>query len=434
MVDTFLSLQHSLTMNPRWLHDLTTLLAFPTISAQLSCRPAQVACARWLAAHLQRIGLQEVRLLPGYGGPPSVYGAWRGVPGQPTLLLYGHYDVQSPGDLRLWRTPPFRATARGQHLYARGASDDKGQLFMLLAALERCFRQQGRLPINVIVWLEGEEEVGSPHLSVVLARHRDLFRADALLVCDTEMALGRPSLLYGLRGTLSGTLQLTRRGGALHSGRYGGAAPDPAQALAKLLTGLRQVCITGEMAAQVRPVRANERRLLARAGADKRATIHPAFTITHLASGVRDAASVPAQASAQFNIRLVPDQQINTLRATLRRYVTTHTPAGLKATLLFAGAVPPVLLPRSHPALLAAKQAVQAVWGLPSVVTRSGGSIGPVAHFWHALRLPALLLGFGSPDDNIHAANERILLPNFFRGVETIVHLLEVYGANESNA
>lgn len=413
------------------LNALDKLLAFPTISADPACRPALLACARWLASYLQGMGMPEVFLLPGYGGPPGVYAAWRGAPGKPTLLLYAHYDVQPPGDLRSWHSPPFRATRRGPFLYARGASDDKGQLMIMLSALERMLKKHGRLPVNLLVWLEGEEEVGSPHLPIILARHRRLFHADAMLVCDTEMVSDRPSLTYGLRGMLSASLTVTRPGPALHSGRYGGVAVNPAQMLAELLTGLQQAILLGsfpELVVRQRPVSIPERRMLALAGAAQQAILRPSMSITRLVSGAVQSASIPASASAEINIRLVPDQQPHSLKSALERYLADHTAPGLELQLKVHSTLPAVLLPHKHMTMQAAIRAVQAVWGAAPVLTRSGGSIGPVAHFWHRLGMPAVLLGFGRPGDQIHAANERIFLPDLERGSETIMRMLEEYG------
>jgi len=224
----------------RWIAELGQLLAFPTVSAQPQRRPDISRAAGWLARHMHGLGLHNVCVLPGpHAAVPSVYADWLGAPGKPTLLLYGHYDVQPAEPLGAWRTPPFQATIAADYLYARGASDDKGQLFIHLKALESLLMTTGRLPVNVKVWLEGEEEIGSPNLAAFLDRELVRLRADAILVSDTEMpAAGRPALVYGLRGNLA--LELEVRGPAreLHSGRYGGAAPNPLQALCELIASL----------------------------------------------------------------------------------------------------------------------------------------------------------------------------------------------------
>jgi acetylornithine deacetylase/succinyl-diaminopimelate desuccinylase-like protein len=439
----------------RWLRELGALLAFPTVSAQPERRPALEACARWLASHLRALGLRDARVLDGAGGPPSVYASWRGAPGRPTLLLYGHFDVQPAEPLAAWRTPPFKATRAGQHIYARGASDDKGQLFIHLKAIESYMAAGGRLPLNVVVWLEGEEELGSPHLAEVLSRHAERLRADAALVSDTEMfEPGRPAIVYGLRGSVACELVVSARDGELHAGRYGGAAPNPAQALAGILAALHdrhgRVAIP-DFYGRVREVSAEEReelraggipdrRLLRTSGAAwgehgytpfERVTIRPALLITGLAGGYTGPGgkgSIPTQALARLNFRLVPDQRPEEVIQQLRRHVAALTTPGLRAHVRGGKGASPVLLPRAHPAITAAARAVEQVWEVEPVFTRSGGAIAPVEQLSRRFGLPVILLGFGQPDDNIHGPNERIGLPNLFRGVETIIRVLAEYG------
>jgi len=224
----------------RWLKELAELIAFPTISAQPQHRKDIRTCANWLARHLAEIGLQHVQVLPEVnGGHPSVYADWLKAPGKPTLLLYGHYDVQPVDPLRAWHSHPFQATIIGNNLYARGASDDKGQLFIHLKAVESYLRTTGQLPLNIKVWLEGEEEINSPNLSAFLDREASRFQANAVLVSDTEMqGVGRPSIIYGLRGNLACELEVRGAQHDLHSGRYGGAVLNPLQALSEIVAGL----------------------------------------------------------------------------------------------------------------------------------------------------------------------------------------------------
>src|SRR5437764_6087260 len=223
-----------------WRHELGKLLAFPTISAQPEHQRDIWAAAHWLKEHLIMLGLHHVQVLLGpNGGHPSVYADWLLAPGQPTLLLYGHYDVQAVDPLREWHTPPFRATRIGQNLFARGASDDKGQFFIHLKALESYLATLGSLPVNVKVWLEGEEEINSPNLAALLDREAARLRADAVLVSDTEMiGRGRPSIIYGLRGSLAFELEVSGPRHDLHAGRYGGAVHNPLQALCEIIAGL----------------------------------------------------------------------------------------------------------------------------------------------------------------------------------------------------
>jgi acetylornithine deacetylase/succinyl-diaminopimelate desuccinylase-like protein len=440
----------------RWLVELAQLLAFPTISSEPACGTALQAAARWLADHVARIGLRSVEVLPGpNGGAPSVYGEWLFAPQQPTVLLYGHFDVQPVEPLDRWRTPPFCATLRGENLYARGASDDKGQLFTHLKAVEWLLRTRGRLPVNVKLWLEGEEEIGSPNLATLLAREQARLRADAVLVSDTEMAAsGRPAITYGLRGNLSCTLEVHGPTGTLHSGRYGGAVLSPIQALSDLLSGMHRpdgrVAIPG-FYDRVQTVSDDERSALRFAapatafgqGAAastawgesgfspaERIAIRPALTMTGIDGGITGGAGgaiIPERASARLNLRLVPDQDPEQIARLIARHVARHTPPLVRSRVVFSGAARPVLVPRQHPAVAAAARAVQAVWQTPPAFARSGGSIPAVEALQRRLGVPAVLLGFGLRDDRIHAPNEKLHLPTFFRGVRTVARFLDEY-------
>src|SRR6266849_3087595 len=267
---------HQPTHQERWLIELGQLLSLPTISAMPQYRRDIVAAAHWLKQHLAQLGLEHIHILPGpNGGAPSVYADWLLAPGQPTLLCYGHYDVQPVDPLRDWRTPPFQATRIGQNLFARGASDDKGQLFIHLKAIESYLKTVGSLPINVKIWLEGEEEINSPNLSTFLDREAVRLQADAVLVSDTEMlGQGRPSIIYGLRGNLNFELEVGGPRHDLHSGRYGGAVHNPLQALCEMIAGLHdgsgRVTIPGfyQRVLEVAPAVRQELRCIAPADED----------------------------------------------------------------------------------------------------------------------------------------------------------------------
>lgn len=449
---------HQQERRSRWLSQLADLIAFPTISAQPKHRRDLQACAQWLARHLAELGLHHIRILPGMRGSlPSVYGDWLQAPGKPTLLLYGHYDVQPVDPLQEWRTPPFKATIGGENLYGRGASDDKGQFFIHLKAIESYLRTTGRLPLNVRVWLEGEEEINSPHLSAFLQREASRLKADAVLVSDTEM-LGRdrPSIVYGLRGNLVCELEVTGPRRDLHSGRYGGAILNPLQALTDIISGLHdregRVAIPG-FYHRVRVLEPAERQAIRccckrdrqildeldlPAGwgepgysSYERMTIRPALTVNGLRGGYTGTGSkavIPSRGLARFSFRLVPDQDPAEVGQLLQRHIQTLTHPAVRSYLKVTGGVRPVLLPTNHPAMGAALKAVKQTWGIPPVFTRSGGTIPLVEQLYRRLRIPIVLLGFGLPDDNIHAPNEKMSLPNFFRGIETVIRFLAEYG------
>jgi acetylornithine deacetylase/succinyl-diaminopimelate desuccinylase-like protein len=441
----------------RWLSQLTELIAFPTISALPQHRRDLKDCAQWLARHLAEIGLHHVQVLPGSkGGPPSVYADWLQVPGKPTLLFYGHYDVQPVDPLKEWRTPPFKATIIGSNLYGRGASDDKGQLLIHLKAIESYLRTVGRLPINVKVWLEGEEEINSPNLSAFLNREANRLQANAVLVSDTEMlGSNKPSIIYGLRGNLSCELEVKGPKHDLHSGRYGGAVLNPLQALSEMVAGLHDrkgnVAIPG-FYRRVRELDLTERQVMRCAcKRDKqilddldlstgwgelgyslyeRMTIRPALTINGLQGGYTGPGAksvIPSQGVARFSLRLVPDQDPAEIAQLVQQYLEAITPPAIRGRLKINGGSKPVLLPRNHPVMDAARRAVQQTWGVPPVFTRSGGSIPLVEQLHRRLQIPIVLLGFGLPDDDIHAPNEKMSLPNFFRGIETVIRFLEEY-------
>jgi acetylornithine deacetylase/succinyl-diaminopimelate desuccinylase-like protein len=443
----------------RWLSQLAELIAFPTISAIPQHQKDIKACAQWLARHLAEIGLQHVQILPGSrGGHPSVYADWLSAPNQPTLLLYGHYDVQPVDPAPEWRSPPFQATIRGENLYARGASDDKGQFFIHLKAVESYLRTLKKLPINIKIWLEGEEEINSPNLSTFLTREANRLKADAILVSDTEM-LGRnkPSIIYGLRGNLSCELELRGPRHDLHSGRYGGAVLNPLQALSEMITGLHdrqgRVTIPG-FYQQVREPLPGERQFLRCCGKRdqqilddldlptawgepgyslyERMTIRPALTINGLRGGYIGSGTksvIPSTGVARFSIRLVPDQEPAEIAQLLHHHLQRCTPPSIRSRLKIQGATRPVLLPKHHPAMHTAQRAVQQTWGVPPVLTRSGGSIPLVEQLHRKLQVPVILLGFGLPDDDIHAPNEKMNVSNFFRGIETIIRFFAEYAA-----
>ncbi|MCC5635166.1 dipeptidase [Nostoc sp. CHAB 5844] len=453
-----LSYSRQAQQRSRWLSQLTQLVAFPTISAQPKHRRDLQACAQWLARHLAELGLQNVQILPGIKGSiPSVYGDWLHAPGKSTLLLYGHYDVQPVDPLGAWHTPPFQATIIGENLYGRGASDDKGQFFIHLKAIESYLRITGKLPLNIKVWLEGEEEISSPNLAAFLKREVSRLKADAVLISDTEMLdRDRPSIIYSLRGNLSCELTVTGPRHDLHSGRYGGAVLNPLQALSDIISGLHdrqgKVAIPG-FYRQVKQLQPTERQKIrccckrdqqilddldlptgwGEAGYSlyERMTIRPALTINGINGGYTGSghkAVIPSLGLARFSIRLVPDQEPAEIAQLTQRYIQSLTHPAVQSQVKITGSARPVLLPKDHPAIAAAIKAVKQTWKVAPVFTRSGGTIPLVEQLFQRLHIPIILLGFGLPDDNIHAPNEKISLSNFFLGVETVIQFLAEYG------
>lgn len=440
-----------------WLSQLSELIAFPTVSALPQHRTDIKACAQWLAHHLAEIGLQHVQVIPGAnGGAPSVYADWLRAASKPTLLLYGHYDVQPVDPVKEWRSLPFKATIVGENLFARGASDDKGQFFIHLKAIESYLRTNGTLPINVKVWLEGEEEINSPNLAAFLDRQVQRLHANAVLISDTEMlGRGKPSIIYGLRGNLTCELEVRGAKHDLHSGRYGGAVLNPLQALSDMIAGLHnpsgKVAIPG-FYQRVRELQPSERQLLRCAckrdrqiladldvpmgwgepGYDlfERMTVRPALTLNGLTGGYTGAGAksvIPSRGMARFSLRLVPDQDPIEIAQLLRHHLSTLSHPAIQSRLKVTGGSRPVLLPKNSPVMQAAIRAIRQTWGTAPIFTRSGGSIPLVEQLHRRLQVPIVLLGFGLPDDDIHAPNEKLNLPTFFRGIETVIRLFAEY-------
>ena len=410
-------------------------------------------CAAWLADHLARIGFDEARVLD-TGGLPAVCGHWLRAPGRPTVLVYGHYDVQPADPVCEWSTPPFRPAVRGDRIYGRGAADDKGQFFAHLKAAEALLQTGGALPVNVKCLLEGEEEIGSPHLAAFLDAHPREAHADAAVVSDMRVSgIDRPSITVSLRGALS--LELTVSGHArdVHSGNFGGVIRNPLQVLCEILARLHdrhgRVAVPG-FYARVRRLSAQERREMAETGpsdddilkeaeassgwgepgysAYERSTVRPALTVTavragHSGPGVK--AVIPARAHASIDVRLAEDQKPAEIDRLCRRFLARHVPQSIELCVRTRFAAPPISTPRTRASTLAAAAAYRAGFGRAPVFLRIGGTI-PVVHLLERrLRIPTVMMGFALPDSNLHAPDENLHLPTFFRGIRTSLHFLQ---------
>jgi acetylornithine deacetylase/succinyl-diaminopimelate desuccinylase-like protein len=435
----------------RFLAELKSFVRIPSVSAEPVHAGDIRRCASWLARHLEQIGMARVRIIP-TPRHPIVQAAWRKAPGRPTVLVYGHYDVQPAESVSAWRTPPFEPTVVGNDLFGRGACDDKGQLFCHVKAIEAYLATGRALPVNVVCLFEGEEEIGSPHLQEFLARHRRAIRADVAVMSDTRI-LGpdHPALTYALRGGLAFELDVHGPAHDLHSGNFGGAVHNPLQALCELVARLHDA--SGRVAVpgfydQVRAVGPEERAAMARAGpteasllrnagvragwgergysALERTTIRPALTINGLAGGYQGTggkAVIPARATAKLSVRLVPDQDPYTIKRLIRAHLSRIAPPTVQITVRFHSAARPALIDRRHPAMRAAAIAYARAFGAKPVYLRSGGTI-PVVDMLRSLEIPTVLMGFALPDDRMHGPNEKFHLPNFRRGIEACIHFL----------
>jgi acetylornithine deacetylase/succinyl-diaminopimelate desuccinylase-like protein len=439
----------------RSLAELKDFIRFPTVSAQPRHQDDMRRCAEWLAGHLKRIGLKGVRVAA-TARHPLVYGEWLGAGRRPTLLVYGHYDVQPVDPVNEWRTPPFVPTVRGADLFARGACDDKGQLFTHIKALEAYFNTKTGLPINVKCLFEGEEEIGSPHLFDFVARNRNALAADAAVMSDTRM-LGpdRPAISYAERGALS--LELTVRGPAqdLHSGNFGGVVHNPIQALSEIIAKLHhadgRIAIPG-LYDRVREIDAREREHMARTGprdgqilADakielpwgerglslyERLTLRPALTFNGVTGGYQGEGGkgvIPQSAAAKLSFRLVPDQVPREVEMLFRRHLARITPPTVRSSVRTLSRAPPVIIDPRHPAMRAAAIAYRKGFGAAPALVRSGGTIPILDAFQRCLGIPTVLMGFALPDDRIHAPNEKFHLPNFYKGIETSIWFVEAF-------
>ena len=460
----------------RFVDELKSLLRIPSVSTD----PAHVAdvrdAAEFCRAELERIGMHRARLVetsteeqivtgpdavsrlePMRLGHPLVLAEYLNAgPDASTVLMYGHYDVQPAEPLDEWLSPPFQPTERNGNLYARGAVDDKGQMWMHLKALESLFTAHaGTLPVNVRVILEGEEEVGGEGIAAFLRAHPEELKADVALVSDTELfAPDLPTLCVGLRGMIYTEIEVRGARSDLHSGIYGGAAPNPFLALAHILAKLKdeqgRILIPGIYDKVLPPTAAeykawealpfNEAEYLEREiGAPalvgepgfsvlERLWARPTLEVHGMPGGFTGAGAktvIPARALAKVSLRLVPDMSPSETFAALRDFVAGITPPGVTAEVRLIHSGDPVVVSTDNAYIRAATSALKQVWGKDTVFVRGGGSIPVIGDFVRVLGIPAVVMGFGLPDDNLHAPNEKFHLANFHRGIASIIHFLE---------
>jgi len=433
------------TNRDRYISELKQYLAIPSISA-LPAHAADVKkCAEWTADEMRRVGLQDVRLVETPGNP-IVYGEWLQAPGAPTILFYGHYDVQPVDPLELWESPPFEATVRDGEIYARGAADDKGQVFMHLKAIEAHLKKAGKLPVNIKVIVEGEEEVGSNNLDEFVRKNKPMLAADVVVISDSAMFdRGVPSICYSLRGLAYFQIDLRGTKSDLHSGVFGGAVANPAMVLAQILAQMKdrggRIKIPGfyddvrelsaEERAEWKKLPFNEKKYKKDLGAPKlagekefsvleRVWARPTFEVNGLLSGFTgDGAKtvIPAVAMAKISMRLVPDQHPDKISQLFEAYIKKVAPSTveLKVTRMHGGK--PWITEYSNPYVQAAGRAIEQGFGRTPVFCREGGSIPVVSTFQEELGIPAVLFGVGLPDENAHAPNERLDLSNFHNGI-----------------
>src|ERR1700678_4127410 len=445
------------TNYPRFLDELKALLRIPSVSTLPEHAGDCHFAAEVLAADLSKIGMENVRLIE-TAGHPLVYADWLHAAGKPIALVYGHYDVQPPDPLDEWLSPPFEPTERNGNLYARGAVDDKGQVIMQMKALESLLAANQGLPLNVRVLLEGEEEVGGEGISAYVASKPANLKADFALVSDTELfAPGLPTLCVGLRGMIYTELEVRGAKTDLHSGMYGGAAPNAFFSLAKILAGLKDedghILIPGfyddiippsaeELAAwqslpfdeeQYRIHEVGARQLVGEAGYSvlERTWARPTLDVHGIPGGFTGAGAktvIPAKALAKVSMRLVPGMTTAKSFALYKSYVEKIAPAGVDVEVRLIHSGEPCLIPVNNPYIQAATRALHEVWGKDTVFIRSGGSIPIVGDFARHLGLPSVMMGFGLSEYNLHAPNEKFNLENFRLGIQSVIGFLEEAG------
>ncbi len=451
------ALQYTASHHTAFLAELKEFLSLPSISALPEHRPDMQRAAQWLVDHFTVLGLRHATVNP-TAGHPIVTAEWlEAGPDKPTVLIYGHYDVQPVDPIELWHSDPFKAVVRDDYVYARGAADDKGQTFIYAKALESFMRTSGRLPVNIKFLIEGEEEIGGPSLDAFIAAHSAQLQADVAMISDTHMLRpDQPCLVYALRGLSYIQVEVTGPARDLHSGQYGGAIYNPIQALCEMLASLKDgdghITVPG-FYDKVLPLSEDERRILAQSSfsesefmedagvtglwgekgftTKEQISARPTLEINGIWGGFTDEGSktvLPAKASAKISCRLVANQDHLEIAELLQRHLKQIAPPCVKVETRRLHGGPGALINLDSKYMRAANQVLRQVFGNAPVYEREGGSIPVVAAFQQVLGIDSIMMGFGLPDDNLHSPNERFYLPNFYNGIEAVIRYLAEIG------
>jgi acetylornithine deacetylase/succinyl-diaminopimelate desuccinylase-like protein len=442
----------------RLLEELKEFLRIPSISTAHEHAGDVQRAARFVAEALRAVGMENIEIIP-TAKHPLVYADWLHATGKPTVLCYGHYDVQPADPLELWNSPPFEPTERDGNLYGRGTADDKGQMYSHIKAIEALRTAGGKLPVNVKFLIEGEEEVGGAGIARFVAENPEKLQADVALVSDTAMyAEGIPTLCIGLRGLIYMEVDATGPARDLHSGLYGGAAPNAIFGLMELLSkaknaeGVIQIPgiyndVDEPAAAEIESWKSlpfEEREFLAKEVGSTQLTgepgrmvfervwSRPTFEVHGIAGGFTGAGAktvIPAKATAKVSFRIVPRQNPDEVVTAFREWVRKNTPRGIETEVRVLSAAPGLVVNPDHPAIRVAARAFGQVFGKETVFVRSGGSIPIVGDFANHLGIPTILMGFGLPDDGLHSPNEKYKIENYYLGIRTVARFLEEYSA-----
>ncbi|TXK85825.1 dipeptidase [Paenibacillus sp. N3.4] len=430
------------------IEELKQFLRIPSISAIAEHQPDMIRCAEWIVASLQQAGLENIDIMP-TEGHPVVYADWLHAPGMPTVLIYGHYDVQPAEPLDLWETPPFEPIIRDGKLFGRGSTDDKGQLLLYVKAIQAFLQTCGKLPVNVKFCIEGEEEIASKHLPPFVDKYKEKLKADVITLSDTQMqGPGKPALMYGLRGLAGFEINVDGANSDLHSGLFGGAVQNPIHALSKLLSSFHdeegRVAVKGfydrviELSDQEREafkqVEPDSNKVKTDLHVDalygekgfsfyEQTTSRPTLEITSVSGGFQGEGIkpiIPNCATAKIACRLVAAQVPEEIMDAVEAHIHAQSLPGVKVTLDRQLRGNPFITPINNPMMVAAAEAYEDTYGVFPVYTRSGGSIPIVEVLGRVLDAPVVLLGFGLPGENLHAPNEHFHLVNWDKGMETI--------------
>lgn len=438
-----------------FLNELKEFLSIPSISAQSDHNTDVRLCAKWISDQMYSIGMHDVRIFE-TSGHPIVYCEWMGAPDSPTVLFYGHYDVQPVDPLNLWTSPPFEATIRGKNIYARGSVDDKGQVLIQLKSIEAYMKNFGNLPINIKMLIEGEEEIGSVNLNEFLREHKDLLKADFALISDTSMFKeGVPSVCYGLRGLALMEMEVTGPVYDLHSGSFGGSIHNPIQALCEIIAALHdkngKVTIPG-FYEDVLPLKDSEReelrnlphndkifeeelgvkKLYGEKGFNtlERLWTRPTLECNGIWGGYTGEGAktvLPSKAYAKMSMRLVPNQEPVKMATIFSKYIKHIAPETIKVRVSSFAGSEPVITAKDTLWIKAVVSALEKGFGAKPVYQREGGSIPVVAQLKKILNLDPVLVGFGLPDANAHAPDEHLNLDNFFGGMRTLIYFFSEF-------
>ncbi len=434
----------------RFLEELKTLASFPSISTNPACKPDIQKTAAWLADHLQGLGIEKVQIFQ-TAGHPIVYGEYlKAGKAAPTVLVYGHYDVQPAEPLDLWVSGAFEPSVRGEHIYARGVTDMKGQVLAVFNAIEGILKTSA-MPVNLKFLIEGEEEIGSPNLVSFIREHKELLACDLALNPDSGiLSADQPSIVYALRGLAYFELRVQGPDHDLHSGSFGGVVHNPANALSQLIAGMhdaqgrvtlpgfydRVIPISAEEHAELARLPMDEQYYIEQTGAShtwgdpaylpvERASARPTLDVNGLLSGYTAEGTktvLPSWAMAKISCRLVPDQQPEEVHQQMIQYLETHAPSTIQWSLHFYGGSPAAASDRHSPGVKALTKAMQTVWGKPPMFKREGGSVPVVLHFRQILGIELVNTGFAMSGDNLHSPNEKLHLPTWYRGTDMLVH------------